>query len=349
MTVTTLVKSGEKVKTYELAGDFGIKALVINEITAPELKSHEVRIKIRATSLNFRDLMMITGVYNPNLKKPAVPLSDGAGEIVEVGDAVTRVKVGDRVMGIFMQKWLSGRPNVEAARSSLGGGGPKGMLAESVVLHEDGVVHVPEHLSFEEAATLPCAAVTAWHALVTTGQIKPGDTVLTQGTGGVSIFAAQFALAAGARVIGTSSSDEKLQKLKKLGVSDLINYKKTPEWGKEVLKLTGGQGVDHVVEVGGAGTLAESLKAVRMAGQISVIGVLSGVESTVGPTPILVKSVRMQGIFVGSREMFEAMNAAISLHKIKPVVDKVFSFEQAKEALQYMESGSHFGKIVIKV
>jgi NADPH:quinone reductase-like Zn-dependent oxidoreductase len=349
MTVTTLVKSSEMVKTYQLAGDFGIQALVVNEISAPELKSHEVRIKIRAASLNFRDLMMVTGVYNPNLKKPAVPLSDGAGEIVEIGDAVTRVKVGDRVMGIFMQKWLSGRPNEEAARSALGGGGPKGMLAESVVLHEDGVVHVPEHLSFEEASTLPCAAVTAWHALVTTGQIKPGDTVLTQGTGGVSIFAVQFALAAGARVIGTSSSDEKLQKLKKLGVSDLINYKKTPEWGKEVLKLTGGQGVDHVVEVGGAGTLTESLKAVRMAGQISVIGVLSGVESTVGPRPILVKSVCMQGIFVGSREMFEAMNAAISLHKIKPVVDKVFPFEQAKEALHYMESGSHFGKIVIKV
>jgi NADPH:quinone reductase-like Zn-dependent oxidoreductase len=208
---------------------------------------------------------------------------------------------------------------------------------------------VPEHLSFEEAATLPCAAVTAWNALISTGQIKPGDTVLTQGTGGVSIFAAQFALAAGARVIGTSSSDEKLQKLKKLGVSDLINYKKTPAWSKEVLKLTGGVGVDHVVEVGGSGTLGESLKSVRMSGHISVIGVLSGVESTVGPRAILMKNVRLQGIFVGSREMFEAMNAAISLHKIKPVVDKVFSFDQAKEALQYMESGSHFGKIVIKL
>ena len=347
--MTTLVKSGEKVKTYELAGDFGIQSLALKEISAPELQPHQVRIRIGAASLNFRDLMIVKGTYNPHLKKPAVPLSDGAGEVVEVGEAVTRVKVGDRVMGIFMQKWLSGRPDEAAARSALGGGGPLGMLSQSVVLHEDGVVHVPEHLSIEEAATLPCAAVTAWHALITSGQIKPGDTVLTQGTGGVSIFAIQFALAAGARVIGTSSSDEKLEKLKKLGLSDLINYKKTPEWGKQVLKLTGGVGVDHVVEVGGSGTLGESLKAVRIGGQVSVIGVLAGGEASVGPRALLMKSIRLQGIFVGSREMFEAMNAAISLHKIKPLVDKVFSFDQAKEAMQYMESGSHFGKIVIRM
>jgi NADPH:quinone reductase-like Zn-dependent oxidoreductase len=221
------------------------------------------------------------------------------------------------------------------------------MLAQYVAISEDGVVHVPQHLSDEQAATLPCAAVTAWHGLVPEGHIKSGDTVLVQGTGGVSIFALQFAKLHGARVIATSSSDEKLAKAMRLGASDGINYKTTPDWDKKALELTGGRGVDFVVEVGGAGTLPQSMKAVRSGGQISLIGVLSG-GGQVNPMPILMKNIRVQGIFVGSREMFEAMNRAIALHKLQPVVDRVFPFAEAVEAFRYMESGAHFGKVAIK-
>ncbi len=347
--MATLINTGAKVKVYEIGDTFGILSLNLSEKSAPPLNPHQVRIKIKAVSLNFRDLMIVKGLYNPNLRRPAVPLSDGAGEVIEVGEAVRRVKVGDRVMGIFMQQWLSGQVDEAIARSALGGGGPEGMLAESVVLSEEGLVIIPEHLSFEEAATLPCAAVTAWNALIVRGRIKPGDTVLTQGTGGVSLFAIQFAQAAGARIIATSSSDEKLAKLKQMGVTDLINYKEIPAWSKEVLNLTGGRGVKHIVEVGGASTLTESLKAICMGGQISIIGVLSGVDASLALRSILMRAVRLQGIFVGSREMFEAMNEAISLHRIKPIIDRVFSFEQAKDALQHMESAAHFGKIVIKI
>jgi NADPH:quinone reductase-like Zn-dependent oxidoreductase len=346
--MTTSVSVGQKVRAYEL-NDFNVDSLKISEKLAGALKPHEVRIRVKAASLNFRDLMIVKGLYNPNLRRPAVPCSDGAGEVVEVGSDVSRVKTGDRVMGIFMQSWLSGPPDAQYASSALGGGGPQGMLAESVVLHEDGVVHIPGHLSFEEASTLPCAAVTAWNAMFVATKTKPGDTVLTQGTGGVSMFAIQFALAAGARVIATSSSDEKIARLKKMGVTDVINYKKTPEWSKEALSMTEGVGVDNVIEVGGSGTIEESLRAVRVGGQVSVIGVLSGVEPKVGPRALLMRSVRLQGIFVGSREMFEDMNAAIAVNKIKPVVDKVFPFNEAQEALRYMESGAHFGKIVIRM
>jgi NADPH:quinone reductase-like Zn-dependent oxidoreductase len=290
--------------------------------------------------------MMVKGSYNPKLRLPCIPLSDGVGEVAEVGQGVSRVKSGERVAGIFMQKWLAGELSEDIARSALGGGGT-GMLAEHVVLDEDGVVHVPEHLSDEEAATLPCAAVTAWHALITEGHLKAGVTVLTQGTGGVSIFALQFAKLTGARVIATSSSDEKLQKVLKLGAADGINYKTTPEWDKKVRELTGNVGADHVVEVGGASTLTRSLRTVRLGGRISLIGVLSG-AGEVNPLPILMKNVRVQGIFVGSREMFEAMNRAIAFHKMRPVIDRVFPFQQAPEAFRYMESAAHFGKICIR-
>jgi NADPH:quinone reductase-like Zn-dependent oxidoreductase len=305
-----------------------------------------VLLKPRAWSLNYRDLLVVKGLYNPKLRLPLVPLSDGAGAVAAVGEGVARVQVGDRVAGIFMQKWLSGGVTEEAARSSLGGGGP-GMLAEYVVLHEDGVVRVPEHLSDEEAATLPCAAVTAWHALVVAGRVKAGDTVLTQGTGGVSLFALQFARLMGARVLATSGSDAKLRRVLEMGASEGINYKTTPEWGQKARELTGGAGVDHVVEVGGAGTLPQSLKAVRMGGHISLIGILSG-AGEVNPTSILMKNVRVQGIYVGSRVMFEAMNRAIALHRLRPVVDKVFAFGEVREALHHMESARHFGKICLR-
>jgi NADPH:quinone reductase-like Zn-dependent oxidoreductase len=334
-------------KSYELAA-FGLESLKQVDRPQPEPGPGQVLLKMRAWSLNFRDLMIVRGHYNPKLKLPAVPLSDGVGEIAALGQGSSRFQVGDRVAGCFMPRWTCGEINEPKARSALGGGGPEGLLAEYVAISEEGVVAVPGHLSDEQAASLPCAAVTAWHALVSEGQLKAGDTVLVQGTGGVSIFALQFAVLHGARVIATSSSDEKLAKALRLGAADGINYKQTPDWDKRVLELTGGRGVDYVVEVGGAGTLAQSMKAVRPGGQISLIGVLSGGTGQVNPLPILMKNIRVQGIFVGSREMFEAMNRAIDRARLEPVVDRVFPFDQAPDAYRYLESAAHFGKVVIR-
>lgn len=334
-------------KVYEIQNSFGLDSLNIAERPDASPSYGQVLIKIRAVSLNYRDLMVVKGLYNPNIPLPLIPFSDGAGEVVAVGEGVTRVKVGDRVAGIFFQDWIAGKLTAAKTNSALGGA-IDGMLAEYVVLHEDGLVHVPAHLTDAEAAALPCAAVTAWNALFHSGNLKAGETVLVQGTGGVSIFALQFAKIAGARVIATSSSDEKLEKVKQLGASEIINYKQTPKWGKNARELTDSEGVDLVVEVGGSGTLNESLRAVRIGGQISLIGVLSGGSGEISTVSMLMKSVRVQGIYVGSREMFEAMNQAITLHQIKPIVDRVFPFSEAREALKYMESGSHFGKICIQ-
>jgi NADPH:quinone reductase-like Zn-dependent oxidoreductase len=332
---------------YELEG-FGFESLKLVERPEPTAGPGQVVLKMRAWSLNYRDLMIVKGVYNPKLKLPAVPLSDGVGEVAHVGAGVSRVKVGDRVAGAFMPQWIAGHITDAAGRSTLGGGGPAGMLAQMVAISEEGVVHVPEHLSDEEGATLPCAAVTAWHALLEEGGLKAGDTVLVQGTGGVSIFALQFAKINGARVIVTSSSDEKLARALKLGASDGINYNTNPKWDDRVRELTGGAGVDYIVEVGGAGTLTQSMRAIKTGGQISLIGVMTGGAGQVNPLPILMRNIRVQGIFVGSREMFENMNRAISLHKLKPVVDRVFPFKEAVEAYRYMESAAHFGKVVIR-
>lgn len=331
----------------EIQNSFGLDNLVVAERPQPQPGPGQVLLQMRAWSLNYRDLLVVKGQYNPKLRLPLVPLSDGVGEVVALGEGVTRVRKGDRVAGAFMQKWIDGGPSDLKARSSLGGGGMDGVLAEYVVLHEDGVVPVPAHLGDVEAATLPCAAVTAWHALITEGELKPGDTVLIQGTGGVSIFALQFARLAGARVLATSSSDAKLERVRQLGATDGINYKTTPEWGDKVRELTGGQGVDHVVEVGGAGTLGQSLRAVRTGGRISLIGVLSG-GGQVNPMPILMKNVRVQGIYVGSRAMFEAMNRAIAQSGLRPVVDRVFPFREAQAALRHLESGAHFGKVCLQ-
>ncbi|HLN29147.1 MAG TPA: NAD(P)-dependent alcohol dehydrogenase [Gemmataceae bacterium] len=335
-------------KAFELKETFGIDSLTITERAKPQPGPGQILLQMEAWSLNYRDLMLVKGTYNPKLRLPCVPLSDGAGTVAEVGAGVTRVKPGDRVTGIFMQQWIAGEPTEAKGRSALGGGGP-GMLAEYVVLNEEGVVQAPEHLTEEEAATLPCAAVTAWHALITEGNLKAGDSVLVQGTGGVSLFALQFARLSGARVIVTSSSDAKLERAMKLGASAGINYKTTPEWDKAVRQLTHDQGVDHVVEVGGAGTLPRSFRATRMGGRISLIGVLTGNSAEVNPTPILMKNIRVQGIYVGSREMFEAMNRAIGLHKLQPVVDRVFPFAEAPAAFRYMESGAHFGKVCLRI
>jgi NADPH:quinone reductase-like Zn-dependent oxidoreductase len=334
-------------KLYEIRQTNGIDSLesVEREVSRPG--PGQILIRVHAVSLNYRDLLIVKGRYARNLKLPLIPLSDGAGEVAETGAGVTRVKRGDRVAGIFMQSWLSGDTSPVFARSALGGG-IDGMLAEYVVLHQDGVVHIPSHLSYEEAATLPCAGVTAWNAL-TTWTLEPGITVLAQGTGGVSIFALQFAKLAGARVILTSSSDEKLRRAAEMGANSLINYRTTPDWDQRVVELTDGNGVDHIIEVGGPGTLARSMNAVRVGGRISLIGLLTGPEATVNPMPILGKQIQVQGIFVGSRDMFEAMNRAIDLHQLRPVIDRVFTFDEARDALRHMERGAHFGKIVIRV
>jgi NADPH:quinone reductase-like Zn-dependent oxidoreductase len=304
-------------------------------------------VKFHAASLNYRDLMFAKGLYNPKAKLPAVPFSDGAGEVITVGEGVTRWKVGDRVCPIFIQAWLEGKPSAEKHRTSLGGGDLDGVLRECGTFEESGLVRIPDHLSFEEGATLPCAAVTAWNALVESGNLKAGETVLTLGTGGVSIFALQFAKIHGARVIVTSSSDEKLKHARMLGADETVNYKKTPDWDKEVIRLTNGVGVDHVVELGGAGTVAKSVNSVRTGGHVALIGVLSS-GGGFNPVSLLMKGIRMQGIFVGSRQMFEDMNRAVAANSLTPVTDKTFAFEQAREALDYMQSGAHVGKIVIR-
>jgi NADPH:quinone reductase-like Zn-dependent oxidoreductase len=334
-------------KAYQLQA-FGFDSLKLLDVPEPQLGPGDVLLQMRAWSLNYRDLMIAKGQYNPKLKMPAVPLSDGVGEVVKLGEGVSRVAVGDRVDAAFMPQWVAGEVTEQKGRSALGGGGPAGMLAEYVTIHEEGVVPVPAHLSDEEGASLPCAGVTAWHALLGEGSLQPGETVLVQGTGGVSTFALQFAKATGARVIITSSSDQKLARAREMGADECINYKTTPAWDKSVLELTGGRGVDYVVEVGGAGTLTQSMKAVKFGGQISLIGVLTGGGGQVNPIPVLMKNIRLQGIFVGSREMFEAMNRAIVLHDLKPVVDRVFPFEEAVEAYRYMETAAHFGKVAIK-
>jgi NADPH:quinone reductase-like Zn-dependent oxidoreductase len=334
-------------KTYRLdpIGTLDGLKLVDEEDRLPGPK--EVAIRIRATSLNYRDLKVVEGAYEPNAIKPRViPLSDGAGEVVEAGPGVTRVKVGDRVAAIFLQRWLAGRTDPAYAASALGGPSD-GVLAECIVLSEEGVVTLPAHLSFEEAATLPCAAVTAWHALFARGQLTAGETVLTLGTGGVSLFAAQFARMAGARVIVTSGSEEKIARLEAMGITDIVNYRATPDWERAVMDMTEGQGADHVLELGGAGTFRKSLLALRVGGRLYAIGNLAG-EAQINPQMILAKRANVHGIQVGSREMFEAMNRAISQAQLKPIIDRQFEFGEARAAYDYLASRTHFGKIVIR-
>ncbi len=334
-------------KAYRLHAFEGPDAIRWEDLPTPEPGPGQIRVRVRATSLNFRDLMISKGIYNPRLKLPLIPLSDGAGEVSAVGTGVTRYRLGDRVVSAFMPGWVDGEPTDTKVRSALGGE-VDGMLAEEVVLPETGVLPIPSHLSFEEAATLPCAAVTAWNALFETGSLQPGDSVLVQGTGGVSIFALQFARMAGARVIATSSSDAKLARVKEMGASDLINYRTTPDWDKPVRQLTGGVGVDAIVEVGGAGTLPLSIRCVKLGGYVALSGVLTG-GGEFNPMPVLMRHIRLQGIFVGSVQMFAGMLKAIEVAQMRPVIDRVFPFEQAIDALKHMESGSHFGKVVIRV
>jgi len=315
----------------------------------PEAGLGQVIVRPRAWTLNFRDLSTALGRYPQRLERPIVPLSDGAGEVIKLGPGVTRWKTGDRVASCFFQGWIDGRFRPEFAATALGGGTCDGMLAEQVALSAEGLVRIPDGLDFAQAASLTCAGLTAWQALFVRGRLAPGEWVLALGTGGVSVFALQFAKAAGARVVITSSSDEKLAKAKVLGADATVNYKKYPEWEAEVVKATGGQGVDHVTEVGGAGTIGRSLAALRHGGNIGVIGNLTGREASLNLSAVLGKLANVNGIYVGSRAMYEAMNAAVTANKIKPVIDKTFGFDQALDAYRYQQSGAHFGKVAIAI
>jgi NADPH:quinone reductase-like Zn-dependent oxidoreductase len=296
--------------------------------------------------------MVVLGQYNPKMQLPRILGSDAAGEVVAVGASVTRFKPGDRICTLFFQDWLDGEIQPLTGKSALGGA-IDGVFATERVLPESGLIHAPAHLSFEEAATLPCAALTAWNALVEQGHLRAGQTVLVQGTGGVSLFALQIAKMHGATIILTSSSDEKLDRGRRLGAAHAINYRSTPDWDKSAKDLTHNNGVDHVVEVGGQGTIIKSLNSVRPAGHVHVIGVLSGTGPDAGSgidvRSILTKSIHINGIYVGSRAMFERMNAAIAANHLKPVIDRIFPFANARAAFEHMQHGSHFGKIVLSL
>ncbi len=333
-------------RAWELKEAVGIEGLVLNpERPTPEPGHGEILVRVRAASLNYRDLLIARGAYRSGAQANVIPLSDGAGDVVAVGPAVTRFKVGDRVAGAFFPDWLGGAIRAEAVSRALGGT-VDGMLAEFVVLQETGAIAIPEYMSFEEGATLPCAALTAWNAIAEMADVRAGQTVLLLGTGGVSLFALQFAKLHGARAILTSSSDDKLAMAKTLGADEVINYRETPEWHKKVFELTGARGVDLVVEVGGAGTLERSIRSTRVGGVVALIGVVAG-SAEVDPRLVMSRAARLQGVIVGSLEMFAAMNAALTLAQLRPVIDRTFPFEEAREAYAHLQSGSHIGKVVI--
>jgi len=327
---------------------FGLDNLSLEAVEVPAPGPHDVLVELHAASLNYRDLMVALGWYNPKLEMPRVLGSDAAGTVTAVGSSVTRFKPGDRVTSLFFQEWRSGEIDAATHKSALGD--PiDGVFTAARLFPEHGLIPTPGYLTDEEAATLPCAALTAWNALVEKGHLAAGETVLVQGTGGVSLFALQIAKLHGARVIVTSSSDDKLARARALGADETINYRTTPGWDAEVFRLTNKRGVDHVVEVGGAGTLPRSLKSVRVAGHIHVIGVLTGKGDGVDVTPVLGKSLSVHGIYVGSAAMFARMNAAFAANAVKPVIDRVFPLAQARDAFEHLQSGSHFGKIAISI
>lgn len=331
------------------AGSTSFDGLVQVEKPAPVAGPGEILVEMRAASLNFRDLLVPLGRYfGGPVPTDLIPLSDGAGEVVAVGPGATRFKVGDRVCGTFFRNYIDG-PAADVDRPALGSP-VDGVLAEYVTFHEQDAVKMPANLSFIEAATLPCAGVTAWHALMVAGRpVQPGDIVLVLGTGGVSLQALQLARAAGARVLVTSSSDSKLERARALGAGGLINYKTTPEWHTEVMQLTNGHGADCVIEMGGAGTLKQSMLSMAYAGKIAMIGVLTGFEGDTNPHPVMRKGGSMHGIFVGNRAMFEQLNRAVEVNDIHPVIDKVFQFNQTVAAFEYLQSQAHFGKVAISL
>lgn len=341
------------IRQYQLEREGKDLRLVMKTVPRPAAtRPGEVLVRVRAVSLNQRDLLVMRGQYGAGGGGDMhghVPLSDGAGEVIAVAPGVTGFKVGDRVAGTFFTQWADGKRNAQTAASARGGGGVDGMLSEVIVASESSLVRVPDHLTFEEAATLPCAGVTAYRALFVEGGLKAGDFVLLEGTGGVSTFGLQFAAAARARPIITSSSDDKLAEARKLGAFGTVNYRTNAEWQREVRKLTGNAGVDHVLEVGGRDTLPKALEALGFEGHIAIIGGLSGFASDIAPGRLMTSGASVTGIYVGSRADFEAMNRFIAEHKIRPVVDRVFPFEEAAQAYEFMDNGSYMGKIVIKL
>jgi NADPH:quinone reductase-like Zn-dependent oxidoreductase len=336
---------------YRIRKQGGIECLELTSDDCPRPGPHDVLVKVRAVSLNYRDLITIGGTLGPLGKADLVPASDGAGDVVEIGSRVSRFAPGDRVVAIFRQAWISGPYRMQDSASDLGGS-IDGMLSEFVILNEEGLVACPAHLSFEEASTLPCAAVTAWNSVVTRGQIRVGETLLVQGSGGVALFALQFGKRSGACVIATTSSDQKAEKLRALGADHVINYRETPAWEKEVLALTGGRGADLVVDNGGPGTWSKSIAAARIGGRVMLVGLLTGVdESKSGAVflPIFMRETLVTSVHVGSRDMFEDMNRAIMQHKLRPVIDMVFPFERVPEAYLHLQGAGHFGKVVIQM
>ncbi len=333
-------------KAIEIRDKFGVDALKLVERPDPVPGPGQVVLKMKAFSINYRDLLVVNGVGRWKPPLPQVPLSDGVGIVAATGEGVTRVKVGDRVAPIFYPKWLEGKVAAEKMGQALGGAATDGVLAEYTLFDEAGLVHVPAHLTGEEAATLPCAGVTAWNAVISFENITPGDSVVVLGTGGVSLFALQFARFLGARVIVTSSSDQKLARAKELGAAEVINYKATPDWPTAVMELTDGAGADHVVDT--VGGLKEAIAAVRLGGTVAFVGLLIGMTAEVDLVTFMGKSARVEAIDVGSRAMFEAMNKAIEFHGMRPVVDQVFGFSELREALNYLKEARHFGKICLR-
>jgi NADPH:quinone reductase-like Zn-dependent oxidoreductase len=326
----------------------GIDAVHRAERPMPKPGPGQVLVRMHAWSLNYRDLLIINGMYPvASGAKQLIPVCDGAGEVVDVANDVSRLAKGDRVVTSFFQGWIDGPLTYPAMGTALGGA-IDGVLAEYSALSAEGVVKIPDDLSYEHAATLPCAGVTAWHALVESGKLRAGQRVLALGTGGVSIMGLQIAKSRGASVILTSSSDDKLARAKSIGADGLINYKKNPDWDEEVLKLTDGAGVDHVLETGGAGTFAKSLKSLALHGQVNIIGVLTGLQNDIDLGPVLVKTARVQGIYVGSRAMLERLVQEVVTQHIAPVIDRVFPFDQAIEAYKYLAGAQHFGKVAIR-
>ena len=341
-------KTQRQSRSVLTTGGTSIDQLVFDQVSVPEPAAGQVLVGMKAVSLNYRDLAVITGRYPRNPSQPTIIASDGAGEVVAVGEGVSAFHAGDRVVASFFQSWMNGPFAQEYGASALGGA-IDGVLTEYRVFDQHGLLPIPAHLSFEEAATLPCAGLTAWNALVPACRVQAGDTVLLLGTGGVSIFGLQFAKLHGARVIITSSSDEKLARSKALGADETINYKTTPEWDNEVLRLTGGKGADIILEVGGGETFARSMSSVRASGQIAVIGVLTGVMGTLPLGLIGIQSLQVRGIYVGSVAMFENMNRAMAANGLRPAIDRLFAFEESAEALRFLQSAQHFGKIVISL
>jgi NADPH:quinone reductase-like Zn-dependent oxidoreductase len=335
-------------KAFRTTASPEIDDLRLDEVAVLAPGPGQVAVEMRAISLNYRDLAVVTGRYPRPVSGPTVICSDGAGEVTAVGPGVTAFQPGDRVVASFFQNWISGPFEREYGATALGGA-IDGVLTERRVFDQAGLLKVPEYMSYEEAATLPCAGLTAWNALVSTAHVRSGDTVLLLGTGGVSIFGLQFAKMHGARVIITSSSDAKLERARALGADETINYRTTPDWEKEVLRLTGGHGADIVLEVGGAETFTHSMMATRASGQIVMIGVLSGVVGSVPLGLIGIQTLTVHGVYVGSVAMFADMNRAMTLHKTRPVIDRVFPFEESREAIKCLAAAQHVGKIVISL